>query len=144
MYYACAVDLTTLITLSSIASEQARVTTITEQHIAQLLDYLHTHKDATIRYVVSDMILNIHSDASYLSEPQAENLLIFREKLMRSRGAKGGCTCVFDCVCDECNGNTTDNSLGSCLCCCGNMGDGKDHGDCDGCFDRWFCCNFKL
>ena len=73
MYYAHTVNLTTLVALSSIASEQARATTITEQHITQLLDYLHTHKDATIRYVVSDMILNIHSDASYLSEPQARS-----------------------------------------------------------------------
>jgi hypothetical protein len=33
----------------------------------QLLDYLETHPDATIRYHASDMILIIHSDASYLS-----------------------------------------------------------------------------
>ena len=73
MYYARAVVLTTLVTLSSIASEQAQATTITEEYVKQLLDYLHTHTDATIRYVASDMILNIHSDASYLSEPQARS-----------------------------------------------------------------------
>jgi hypothetical protein len=33
----------------------------------QLLDYLATHPDATIRYHASDMILHIHSDASYIS-----------------------------------------------------------------------------
>ena len=32
----------------------------------QLLDYLATHPDATVRFHPSDMILNIHSDASYL------------------------------------------------------------------------------
>jgi hypothetical protein len=32
----------------------------------QLLNYLATHPDATIRYHASDMILHIHSDASYL------------------------------------------------------------------------------
>jgi hypothetical protein len=32
-----------------------------------MVDYLATHPDATIRYHASDMILNIHSDASYLS-----------------------------------------------------------------------------
>ncbi len=30
-----------------------------------------THPDATIRYRASDMILNVHSDASYLSTPKA-------------------------------------------------------------------------
>ncbi len=34
----------------------------------QLLDYLATHPDATVRFHSSEMILNIHSDASYLSE----------------------------------------------------------------------------
>jgi hypothetical protein len=33
----------------------------------QLLDYLATHPDATIRYHASDMIFHIHSDDSYLS-----------------------------------------------------------------------------
>jgi hypothetical protein len=33
----------------------------------QLLDYLATYPDATLRYHASDMILHIHSDASYLS-----------------------------------------------------------------------------
>jgi hypothetical protein len=32
-----------------------------------MLDYLATHPDATIRYHASEMILHIHSDASYLS-----------------------------------------------------------------------------
>ena len=39
----------------------------------QLIDYLQTHPNATIRYVASEMILNIHSDASYLSEPNAKS-----------------------------------------------------------------------
>ena len=64
-----------MVALSSIASEQAKATVDTEQRIEQLLDYLHTHKDATIRYVASNMVLNIHSDASYLSEPRARSRL---------------------------------------------------------------------
>jgi len=75
MYYARAVDLTTLVALSSIASEQAAATQTTEDRVTQLLYYLHTHKDATLRYVASDMVLNIHSDASYLSEPKARSRL---------------------------------------------------------------------
>ena len=41
--------------------------------IKQLLDYVVTHSNARIRYVASDMILNLHSDASYLSEPKAKS-----------------------------------------------------------------------
>ena len=39
----------------------------------QLLDYLTTHPDATIRFRASDMILNVHLDASYLSETKAHS-----------------------------------------------------------------------
>jgi hypothetical protein len=39
----------------------------------KLLDYLATHPDATIRFQASDMILNIHSDALYLSEVNAQS-----------------------------------------------------------------------
>jgi hypothetical protein len=41
----------------------------------QLLDYLATHPDATIRYHKSDMILHIDSDASYLSVSHARSRL---------------------------------------------------------------------
>ena len=41
--------------------------------IKQLLDYVATHPSAGIRDVASDMILNLHSDASYLSEPKSES-----------------------------------------------------------------------
>jgi hypothetical protein len=41
----------------------------------QLLDYLATHPDATIRYHASDMILHIHRDASYLSVSNARSCL---------------------------------------------------------------------
>jgi hypothetical protein len=37
----------------------------------QLLDYLATNEVAKIRSHTSEMILNIHSDASYLSETGA-------------------------------------------------------------------------
>jgi hypothetical protein len=39
----------------------------TQTSTGQLLDYLETHPDATIRLYASGMILHIHSDASYLS-----------------------------------------------------------------------------
>jgi hypothetical protein len=39
----------------------------------QLLDYLATHPDATIQFRASDMIMNVHSDALYLSESDARS-----------------------------------------------------------------------
>ena len=39
----------------------------------QLLDSLATHPDATIRFQASDIVLNVHSDASYLSETKAHS-----------------------------------------------------------------------
>ena len=73
MYYGRAVDLTVFPALSSIASEKASAAENTEKKCAQLLDYLATHDNARIRYHASDMVLNIHSDASYLSETRARS-----------------------------------------------------------------------
>jgi hypothetical protein len=53
--------------LNDIATEQTNATDKTQAATNQLLDYLATHPDATIRYHASDMILHIHSEASYLS-----------------------------------------------------------------------------
>ena len=75
LYYARAVDITTLVTLSSITAKQTKATESTKTRVVQLLDYLYTHKDATIQYVASDMVLNVHSDASYFSEPKAHSHL---------------------------------------------------------------------
>ncbi len=72
-YYARAVDIMVLMALSSITSKQTRGTTSTMAEAKQLLDYLATHPDATIRFQASDMILNVHSDASYLSETKAHS-----------------------------------------------------------------------
>jgi len=73
LYYARAIDETTLCGLSSLASEQAEATVLTNEKANQLLDYLATHPDATVRYYASEMVLNIHSDASYLSETRARS-----------------------------------------------------------------------
>ena len=67
LYYARAVDLTVLVTLSTIASDQEKSTKTTLKDVHQVLDYLDTSPDATIRFYASDMILNIHSDAYHLS-----------------------------------------------------------------------------
>ncbi len=48
LYYSRAVNITVLMALSSIASEQMRGTTNTMAKAKQLLDYLATHPDVTI------------------------------------------------------------------------------------------------
>ena len=67
LYYARAIDMTILHALSEIASQQANPTERTLLRVAQLLDYMATNPNAKIRFRASDMILNIHSDASYLT-----------------------------------------------------------------------------
>jgi hypothetical protein len=67
LYYARAVDPTVLMPLNDIVTEQTKATKKKQAGTIQLLDYMATHLDATIRYHAYDMILHIHSDASYLS-----------------------------------------------------------------------------
>ena len=67
LYYARAVDMTILHALSEIASQQANPTEKTIQRVNQLLDYMHSNPNAIIRFYASDMVLNVHSDASYLT-----------------------------------------------------------------------------
>jgi hypothetical protein len=61
--------------LNDIATEQTKATGKTQAATNQLLDYLATHPDTTIRYHASDMILHIHSNASYLSVSNARSRL---------------------------------------------------------------------
>jgi hypothetical protein len=68
LYYSRAVNLTVLMALSMIASEQSKGTQHTMDKTKQLLNYLTTRSNATVRFHASDMILNNHSDTSYLSE----------------------------------------------------------------------------
>jgi hypothetical protein len=75
LYYASALDPTILMPLNDIATEQTKATEKTQAATNQLLDYLATHPDATIRYHASDIILHIHSDASYLSVSNAHGRL---------------------------------------------------------------------
>ena len=73
LYYGRAVDSTMLTALSAIASAQAEPTEETMTRCKQFLDYAATHQDAILTYKASDMVLVVHSDASYLSEPKARS-----------------------------------------------------------------------
>eukprot|EP00957_Ditylum_brightwellii_P049416 3749330-Ditylum_brightwellii.AAC.1 len=54
-------------------SRQNNGTASTAQAVAMLLDYAATNPDAKVRFRCSNMILHIHSDASYLSEKNAQS-----------------------------------------------------------------------
>ena len=65
--------MTVLMALSTIASEQTKGTERTMEKALQVLDYLAAHPDAKVKFRASDMVMNIHSDASYLTEPNARS-----------------------------------------------------------------------
>jgi hypothetical protein len=73
LYYARAVDSTLIMPINVLASEQSNATEITADKVIQLINYCNTHPETKIRYHASDMILQIHSDASYLSENEAKS-----------------------------------------------------------------------
>ncbi len=65
--------MTVLMALSMIASEQTKGTKNTMEKAYQVLDYLATHPDAKVQFCASDIGLNIHSDALYLTEPNGRS-----------------------------------------------------------------------
>jgi hypothetical protein len=71
LYYARVVDPTVLMPLNEIATEQTKATEKTQAAMN-----MATHPDATIRYHASNLILHIHSDASYLSFSNAPSRLV--------------------------------------------------------------------
>ena len=71
LYYSIEVDPTILTALGSIAAQQSKGTEKTYPDTLWLLNYAATHPNAKISYTSRNMILYIHSDASYLSELQA-------------------------------------------------------------------------
>jgi hypothetical protein len=73
LYYGRAVDTTILKALNSLARQQSKPTETTKKRSEHLLDYLATHPNAVIRYYASEMILQVHSDASYFNEPDGRS-----------------------------------------------------------------------
>jgi hypothetical protein len=70
LYYARSVYPTVIMPLNDIATEQTKATKKNQAATNQLQD-----PDATIRYHASDMIMHIHSDASYISVSNARSRL---------------------------------------------------------------------
>ena len=73
LYYAIDVNPTMLVAISTIISQQLKTMQTTRKVTVWLLNYSASHLNATIRYSASDMVLHLHSDASYLSKPGARS-----------------------------------------------------------------------
>ena len=63
--------MTVLMALSTIASDQTKGTERTLEKAYQVLDYLAAHPNTVVQFCASNMVMNIHSDSSYLSKPKA-------------------------------------------------------------------------
>jgi hypothetical protein len=72
-WYARTVDPTMLTPLSALAAQQSKPTVKTMNRSQHFLDYAATQEPAVITYRASDMVLAIHSDASYLNEDNARS-----------------------------------------------------------------------
>ena len=60
--------------LESFPATPAKIDTQhTAKAITKLLNYCATNPNAAIQYKSSDMILRVHSDTSYLTEPKARS-----------------------------------------------------------------------
>jgi hypothetical protein len=68
-----AVDSTLLRPISAIALQSAHPTKDTLRYTMQFLDYVTLQEEAILTYNASNMILAVHRDASYLSEPKARS-----------------------------------------------------------------------
>jgi hypothetical protein len=73
LYYAHAIDMNISHALSTIASEQANPTERTLKLVQQLRQYMHTNSMTAICFHSSDMILNVHSNASYMSAGKGQS-----------------------------------------------------------------------
>eukprot|EP00957_Ditylum_brightwellii_P156745 11930471-Ditylum_brightwellii.AAC.1 len=60
-----------LVALNSIAGQQANLTKKTAKAVVKLLNYCAINPNAVIRYRASKMVLNIHSDASFMLVEEA-------------------------------------------------------------------------
>lgn len=73
LYYGIAIDLTMLVALGTLATQQSKPTQSLWDDITWFLNYAASHPDAKLCFSASDMILYVASDGSYLSESGARS-----------------------------------------------------------------------
>jgi hypothetical protein len=118
LYYARAVEPTVLMPLNDIATEQTKAMEKMQATTNQLLDYLAAHPDVTIRYHASDMILHIHSDASYLSVSNARSRLgglFFLGNKYPEQETLNGSILNFASIIKNVVASTADPEVGACF-----------------------------
>ena len=71
LYLGQAVNSTHLMPISAITSQQANPIEETLEQTMQILDYITSQEEALLTYSASNMLVAVHSDASYLSVPKA-------------------------------------------------------------------------
>eukprot|EP00957_Ditylum_brightwellii_P116804 8908745-Ditylum_brightwellii.AAC.1 len=59
--------------LNALTSQQATATEKTAKAVVMILNYYTAYSDAVLRYHKSDMVLHVHSGASYLSKVEARS-----------------------------------------------------------------------
>ena len=61
--------------LNSLSTVKIKLTLETAKQITQFLNYSASHPEAVIEYRRSGVVLHIYSGASYISEPEARNIV---------------------------------------------------------------------
>jgi hypothetical protein len=73
LFYGRAVDPTMFRKLNRMATARTKGTQATMAEMIHFLNYAASHPDSKIRYVARDMVLHVHSNASYLTEQEARS-----------------------------------------------------------------------
>ena len=73
LYYGIALDLTMLVAMGTLTTQQSKPTESLWNDITWFLNYAASHPHAKICFPASDMILHIASDGSYLSESKSRS-----------------------------------------------------------------------
>jgi hypothetical protein len=74
LYYGRTVDARILPATCALASDQATASLGTLKRLDRLLGYVSAHRNGTHIYRLSDMVLTVFTDASYLSRPRAGSI----------------------------------------------------------------------
>jgi hypothetical protein len=101
LYYSRAVDPSICTAVHELGSVQSQPTINDMDKMEKLLQYTSTHQNIGIRYFASCMLLNMMSDASYLSRPKARSVLGFFSYLGYPDGINGPISCgskMIKCV----------------------------------------------
>ncbi len=102
LYYCRAVDPSICTAVHQLGSVQANPTETDMANMERLLQYVSTHQNNGIRYYASEMILQIMSDASYLSRPKARSVCGYESYLASPNAINGPISCgswMINCVC---------------------------------------------